>query len=164
MKKTMSVIAFFAVVVISLSAHTERVHEAAEGYVAPQFSISYGDSLAFSLADTRGHYTLLNFWSSDDPASRIAANEYTAFSRAADATQFSLVSVNTDTSRSLFDQIKRRDRLDDATQYHLESTQSRKVIDAYNMRHRLRSFLLDPQGMVIAVEPDRALLESKFGR
>lgn len=164
MKKTMSIIALFAVVAISLSAHTERIFEAAEGYYAPDFSLTRGDSVAISLADMHGRYTLVCFWSSEEPQTRIAANEYAAFARNADATRFSLVSVNLDTSGSLFREIVRRDRLDEATQCHVDGPEARRLVDAYNMRHGLSSFLLDTDGRVVAVNPTRATLAAKIKR
>lgn len=80
MKKSMSIIAIFAVFLLSVSARTERVVQAAEGFTAPQFEIN-SDSSSISLADLKGRYVLLNFWDSTDAVSRIATADYDAFAR-----------------------------------------------------------------------------------
>lgn len=166
MKKTMMFIALFAVVAVSLSARTERLFEAAEGYFAPVISVMRGDSVAVTIggADRHGRYTLVSFWSSSEPQSRIDANRYAAFARTADATRFSLVSVNLDTFGSLFREIVRRDRLDESAQCHAGGRQAGRIVDAYDMRHGLCSFLLDPQGRIVAVNPSRAILAAKIKR
>ena len=55
----MSIIALFAVVLVSLSAHSGRVFEAAEGYKAPGLELEYhGKSL--NLDDKKGRFVLFN--------------------------------------------------------------------------------------------------------
>ncbi len=158
-------IALFAVVVINLSAHTDRAFEAAEGFSAPQFQLThYGDSTAISLADMKGRFTLVNFWSSEEPQSRIAANEYNSFAKTANPQQFSLIGVNLDATAALFRETVKRDRLNEATQYRVAGPEAGRLADAYNLRHGLRSFLVDPAGKIIAVNPSRATLHAILNR
>ena len=82
MKKTMTVIALFAVLLITVSAHSGRVYDAAEGYKAPAFTLSKSDSTV-SLADLKGRYVLLTFWASSDAASRVSSGNYNSFANKA---------------------------------------------------------------------------------
>ena len=170
MKITMKFIAFFAVVALTMSARSERFFEAGEGYSAPQISVKASkagsDSCTVSLlpSDTKGKLTLVNFWSSEHPESRIAANEYAAIARGTGSQQLSLLSVNLDRSAALFREIVRRDRLDAETQYHVDATEAKRLVDAYNMRHGLCSFLIDEAGKIVAVNPARATIEAHLVR
>ena len=137
----MSIIALFAVVLVSLSAHSGRVFEAAEGYKAPGLELEYhGKSL--NLDDMKGRFVLVNFWSSLDAMSRISASDYDSFVGKADKEQqLSLISVNLDPSEALFREIIRRDGLSESSQWHVEGPQAGRISDAYNLRHGLSSFL-----------------------
>lgn len=162
----MFLIALFAVVVISLSAHTERAVQAAEGFQAPAFSLTNDENHEqLTLADLKGAYALINFWSSMEPESRIAANAYTAFSRTAPARRMALVSINLDEDSTLFAQVAKHDGLDMKRQFHVDGPEARRLADAYNLDHRrLNSYLIDPQGKIIAVNPTRATLNALLGR
>lgn len=162
----MSIIALFAVVLVSLSAHTERAFEAAEGFHAPDFTVThtFADSSAVALADMKGTYTLVNFWSSEQPQSRIAANEYNRVTLSLPAGSLSLLSVNLDSSAALHREVVSRDRLTPEMQFHVEASKAERLVDAYNMRHGLRSFLIDPQGTVIAVNPTKEAIISALNR
>lgn len=135
----MSIIALFAVVLVSLSAHSGRVFEAAEGYKAPGLELEYhGKSL--NLDDMKGRFVLVNFWSSLDAMSRISASDYDSFVGKADKEQqLSLISVNLDPSEALFREIIRRDGLSESSQWHVEGPQAGRISDAYNLRHGLSS-------------------------
>lgn len=156
----MSIIALFAVVLVSLSAHSGLVFEAAEGYKAPGLELEYhGKSL--NLDDMKGRFVLVNFWSSLDAMSRISASDYDSFVGKADKEQqLSLISVNLDPSEALFREIIRRDGLSESSQWHVEGPQAGRISDAYNLRHGLSSFLIDPEGRIIAVNPDREQLKA----
>ena len=74
--------------------------------------------------------------------------------------QLSLISVNLDPSEALFREIIRRDGLSESSQWHVEGPQAGRISDAYNLRHGLSSFLIDPEGRIIAVNPDREQLKA----
>ena len=156
----MSIIAFFAVVLMSLSAHTGRVFEAAEGYKAPALELEY-QGKTLSLDDMKGRFVLVNFWSSLDAMSRISASDYDSYVRkTGNEQQLSLISVNLDPSEALFREIIRRDGLSESAQWHVEGHQAGRISDAYNLRHGLCSFLIDPAGRIIAVNPDKEQLKA----
>lgn len=150
-------IALFTVVFCSLSAHTEREFEAVEGYNAPLFSLTrdLGDaSSTANLADMKGRYVLVNFWDSQVPESRIAAIEYDRYAKHGEKQQFALLSINLDSDERLFREIVRSDKLSEATQCHVAGDVAQRIIADYNLQHQLSSFLIDPQGRIIAINPD----------
>lgn len=159
MKKTMSIIALFTVVLVSLSAHTERVFEAAEGYNAPLFTLTKGDNQPkVSLADMKGQYVIVNFWSSLDPESRMNAGMYDRLAR---EQRLSLISVNFDRNEGLFREIAGRDGLNEDSQWHVEGDVARQLVNDYDLVDgNMRSFLIDPQGRVVAVNPDGTAVAS----
>ena len=159
-------IVLFAVLLFSVSANTERVYQSAEGYRAPGFEVSTADgSHTKSLADMRGKYVLVNFWAADDAASRLQTMEYSRFlSGRTEDDQFCLLSVNFDRSERLFREIVRRDNLMAETQFHVQGDDAAEIIDAYRLDKGYRSFLIDPDGMIVATNPDTRTLASIMAR
>lgn len=154
----MSIIALFTVVLLSLSAHNQRVFEAAEGYNAPLFTLTKGDTVSVSLADMKGRYVLINFWSSLEPSTRLAARMYDRLARSGAEQQLSLISVNLDRSQGLFREIVGRDNLSEDKQWHVAGKEAESLVEDYNLQHGLNSFLVDPQGRVVAINPSKEQL------
>ena len=61
MKKAISYILFFIAAVLLISAYSERVIKAEEGYSAPEIEMLANDSVNVSLDNLKGHYVLVNF-------------------------------------------------------------------------------------------------------
>lgn len=160
MKKAVSIIALFAILLMTVSARTERLYQAAEGFKAPALTITESDSASgLSLAGLRGKYVLLNFWSSTDAQSRIQAKDYDLMAGEFDAGSFRHVAVNLDHSRGLFREIVRHDGLDANAQYFFaDAANSGRTTDDWHLEKGLRSFLIDPQGRILAVNPSRETL------
>lgn len=148
------------VLLLSVSAHTERFFEAAEGYMAPALNIENSN---FSLAEQRGKYVLVNFWSSADAEARLATKDYDDATREFPEEQFSRVSVNIDSSRRLCNEIIRRDRLNADVQHHADDDQISTIMRDWHLYSGLRSFLIDPSGKIIAVNPSIPTLKKLFG-
>lgn len=159
MKKAISIIAVFAVFLLSVSAHTERVFKAAEGFKAPMLKV-VNDEMETSLDDLRGSYVLINFWASTDAVSRVAAGEYDAFMKSAAGKQIRLLSVNVDRNERLFKEIVRRDGLDEKTQYYVGDTDVKSIDNNYFSGVGLRSYLVNPQGDIVATNPSTQTLAS----
>lgn len=157
MKKTMTVIALFAVLLITVSAHTGRVYEAADGYKAPAFTISKSDS-TLSLADLKGRYVLLTFWASNDASSRVSAGNYNSFAEQANEEQFCLVSVNMDNNETLYNEIVRRDNLNAKSQFHVQGDEASRLKEEYRLKNGFNSYLIDPTGQIIATNPSELTL------
>lgn len=149
-------IVLFAVLLFSVSANTERVYLSADGYKAPYFEVSAGEGgFSRNLADLRGSYVLLNFWAAKDAPSRLQTMEYTrSLSKITSEERFCFLSVNFDRSERLFREIVRRDNLNAETQFHAQGEEASKIIDAYRLDNGFQSFLIDPQGKIVATNPD----------
>ena len=76
----MSIIVFFAVLLLLGSAATNNAIDGVKGFQAPIFKVERTDSVV-SLDDMRGHWVLLQFWSSSDARSRIAESNTLLLSR-----------------------------------------------------------------------------------
>lgn len=112
-----------------------------------------------TMADLKGKYVLVNFWDSSNAMSRIAAGEYDRFFRNHRQRNLQLLSVNTDDNRRLFDEIVRTDGLDALTQYHIADVRARGITPDYHPEDGYSSYLLNPSGRVIAVNPTLSTIE-----
>lgn len=130
-----------------LSAASPRLH-----------SVSTGDT-DISLADLKGKYVLVNFWDSHNAVSRIAAGEYDRFFKAHRQNGLRLLSVNTDRNRTLFDEIVRTDGLDSLTQFHIADVKARGITPDYHPEDGYSSYLVNPSGKIVAVNPTLETIE-----
>ena len=152
MKKTATLFALFALILISVSAHSGRIVRAAEGYRAPAIEIS--DSTAGSEITFNGKWTLVNFWTSSDPVSRIAAGNYDDLAREMQVNpDFQLLSINVDRSAAIYNAIVAADGLSEGTQIHLTPEEVERVAADYYLDRGCNSYLIDPTGKVRAVNP-----------
>lgn len=110
-------------------------------------------STQLSASDLRGKYVLVNFWDSHNAVSRIAAGEYDRYFRTHRHPGLRLLSVNTDDNRRLFDEIVRRDGLDSLTQFHIADIKARGIQPGYHPEGGYSSYLLNPSGKIVAVNP-----------
>ncbi len=148
----MKVIVLFAVLVISVSAYSERVFEAAEGYNAPSMTIENSDT-TLSLADIKGRYVIVTFWSSADADSRLRAYRYDEAAKLLPQERFCLLSVNFDRSERLFREIVRRDNLSAENHIHVDGSQANRIIHDYRLTEGFKSLLIDPKGRIVAMNP-----------
>ncbi len=148
----MKVIVLFAVLVISVSAYSERVFEAAEGYNAPSMTIENSDT-TLSLADMKGRYVIVTFWSSADADSRLRAYRYDEAAKLLPQERFCLLSVNLDRSERLFREIVRRDNLSAENHIHVDGSQANRIIHDYRLTEGFKSLLIDPKGRIVAMNP-----------
>ena len=148
----MKVIVLFAVLVISVSAYSERVFEAAEGYNAPSMTIENSDT-TLSLADMKGRYVIVTFWSSADADSRLRAYRYDEAAKLLPQERFCLLSVNFDRSERLFREIVRRDNLSAENHIHVDGSQANRIIHDYRLTEGFKSLLIDPKGRIVEMNP-----------
>lgn len=165
MKKAMSVIALFAVLLLTVSARTERIFMATEGYRAPELTVASADSTAdVSLDRLRGKYVLLNFWASTDAQSRIQAKDYDLIASGIDTEHFRHVAVNTDDNTALFREIIRRDGLKADAQHSIsDAVNPGRLTDDWHLQSGLRAFLIDPAGYIVAVNPTHDTIKKLLG-
>lgn len=155
MKKTMMIIiALFVVLTVTVSSRSDRQYEAVRGFEVPSLSlIRDNDSSAIELSDLRGRYTLVNFWAASDAESRIAAFDYSRMAETVGDERLSLVQVNLDPSVRLFREIVRRDSLKEAQQYKVADASRENLTQVFHLGSGLQSYLIDPDGKIIAVNP-----------
>ncbi len=154
----MFIIAIFAVLLVSMSAHTERVYEAADGFNAPDLTVDNSHS-ALSLSDLKGKYVLVTFWASSNAQSRISAARYDDFSKSLDEERFCLLSVNFDRSERLFREIVRRDNLSAKSQFYVSGSNAETIFEKYHLGNGFQSFLINPQGKIVATNPSNDTLK-----
>ena len=149
----MFIIVVFAVFLISVSAHTSKVIDPSEGYIAPFFSVERNDT-SVSLDQLKGKYVLLTFWASKDANSRIKCREYTSFAQDLKLEdRFCQLSINFDKSHRLFSEIVKLDKLDAETQFYAQGDRALHLIKEYQLEEGYHSFLIDQQGKIIEKDP-----------
>lgn len=158
MKKTMLIIAIFAVFLVSVAAYSDKAVDATQGYTAPVFTIGRGDN-SITLDQMKGKYVLLTFWASSDAKSRIACQEYTAFMR--DNNQeddICHIGVNFDQSEKLFREIVKRDNMHAEKQYYAQGDNASRLKAGYRLESGFKTYLIDPQGRIVAKNPSKQYL------
>ncbi len=155
MKKAILFIACFAVLVLTLSANTDRATAPVVGHYSPALSLTAADSSVTTLGAFRGKYVLVTFWSSSDAASRLRCNRYDAFCDGNDRLEH--LAVNLDRNAELFDEVVSRDNLSRCSQYHVEGRQAHAIRKLYHLDRGLHSFLINPAGVIEAIDPDDVL-------
>ncbi len=153
MKKTKSVIGMLALVLLFSSAFNPVETGLKEGEHAPMLQLQNAEG-PVSLQSLKGQYVLLNFWAGYDAPSRM---ENIRFAREIDKNRIeniSLVSVSFDTNRKVFEEIVKRDRLDTATQFYDKDVSSSNTFDDYRLSKGFASYLISPEGVIIAKNPN----------
>lgn len=160
MKKITLILAVFAVLLSMVSAATKNEYSAEKGMNAPYFEVEAFDGDVISLSDMKGRFVIVNFWTSDDAASRIAANQYSSFVESVGEEHVGLVSINFDRNQRLFEEIMRRDGLSVESQFYVQPGNASELIRKFNMGDGLQSFLIDPNGTIAAINPSAKMLAS----
>ena len=162
MKKIMTIIAIFAVFLVSVAAYSDKAVDASQGYTAPIFTIGQGENI-MSLDQMKGKYVLLTFWASSDAKSRIACRQYSSFTRENQPeNEFCHISVNFDRSETLFKEIVKRDRLHAETQYFAQGDKASRLMADYQLENGFSTYLIDPQGRIVARNPSIQHLNEIF--
>ncbi len=135
---------------------------AAIGKYAPKVKMENGVEPS-TTEDFRGKYMLLTFWSSQDGHSRVKCNQYDSlfkrFSNEEDMqNKIEFVAVNFDKNHVLFKELVRYDNLDPDSQYYVNENEIKQISKAYNLNNGLKSYLIDPSGRIVSVNPDEESL------
>lgn len=154
MKKTMSIIALFVVLIFTVSSRSDRDYRASLGFDSPELSLTaMTDSAQVNLDRFKGRYVIVNFWAAFDAESRLTAQELERLSSELTSEQLCLLQVNLDPSVRLFREIVRRDRMNEAQQFTISSQEAEKTERSFNLENGLQSYLIDPSGKIVAVNP-----------
>lgn len=160
-KKFLIIFAIFIGVVVAMTMTSESDYLTGIGRKAPYLHIKDADR-ELTLTEMRGEYVLLNFWTSTDAASRVAANDYTSWVEHHPKADVNLLSVNFDKSEGLFHEIVRRDGMDESSQYHVSGSQAEEIRRSYALKDGYGTVLINPQGKIIAHNPTDADLDKIF--
>ena len=129
------------------------IHTTTDRFNPPILKSISKDGFDLSIKDLKGQYVLVNFWDSRNAVSRIAAGEYDRYYKTHPQSGLKLLSVNTDMNPKLFNEIIRTDGLDSLTQFHIRDIKARGLTPGYHPEGGYSSYLLNPSGKIIAVNP-----------
>ncbi|MDO5570287.1 MAG: thioredoxin-like domain-containing protein [Bacteroidales bacterium] len=125
----------------------------------PGIGLSKGESAPliqtedFNLQKYSGKKVLVSFWATSDARSRA----YNALSHAL-LTKYSgeieVVSFNNDSDKVIFSETVKIDNLNPDTQHYLKQGNNDDIIVNYHLKDGLNAFLIDKDGVIIAVNPD----------
>lgn len=170
MKKTIILLVIaIAVITLSIVSYNDRADRELEGSAAPELNLPALETGApgLSLADLKGQYVVVSFWSAADPASRMRNMDYENIVNKIDSgltrdhEPLAFVSVNFDSSGSLVSEIAAIDGLDPASIARAEGASARRLIDEYNLDDGFDAFLVDPSGRIVGRNPsEEELLEA----
>ncbi|MDD2960786.1 MAG: redoxin domain-containing protein [Muribaculaceae bacterium] len=162
MKKSLLLIVSVFLMLFFTSSYSTKVVRATTGNIAPNFEVKNNDT-TISLNKMRGKYVLLTFWSSADAESRISniKNEVEAqkFSK-----QLAVVGVNYDRNEIIFNEIIKRDKLQNGTQFYDQDGDQSRIYGDYHLDHGYKSYLIDPAGEIIAENPSTSQLATMISQ
>lgn len=133
------------------SSYTSKVSEGKIGYNAPNFTVSNVDT-TLSLQLMKGKYVLLSFWSSSDAGSRISNIKYNKVAQEL-SNKLNLVAVNYDRNEAIYREIMHRDKLEAKSQFYDQVGNSSLIYENYHLDQGLKSYLINPEGTIIAENP-----------
>lgn len=159
LKQTILLGAMLLALIIASAGISHTPTDTAVGRKAP--IVQLGDVQSSIRSDElRGRYVLVTFWNSSDAASREAANRYNAWFSANKPSNMSYVGINFDNDRGLFDEVVRRDSLDNSVQYNVTGREAHAIASTYHLEYGYGSLLISPQGRIISHNPSPSQLAS----
>ena len=151
MKKILYAFIVVAAVFLFSSAYSPANIGTRVGLDAAGFAVT-NDSNAVSLQSMRGSYVLISFWSSTDASSRIANKMYNDFALNNNV-QMNYIAVNFDPSENVFDEITSIDKLHKPAQFHVNDNEKSVLFEKYRLDEGYKSYLVNPDGVIIAENP-----------
>ncbi|MEO5906212.1 MAG: TlpA disulfide reductase family protein [Saprospiraceae bacterium] len=129
------------------------------GEKASDFTGELPDGSSFQLSDLKGNYVLLNFWGSwcgpcrgEHPQLVMLHKEFKGKSFS-DASGFEIVSIGIEENEASWSRAIQLDSLN-WKYHHLEQSMFEgPIAKAFNVRQLPTKFLLNPDGVIIAVDP-----------
>ena len=151
MNKFFLIIAIVGLLTLFTSAYYTAPADGRIGSKAPSLQLGDTNNDLSPLKQHLGEKILLTFWSSDDAQSRLNNLRYDRLSRGASCTH---VSVNLDRSESVFNNIVSIDNLNRSAQFCAARDMQDAIIRNWRLEDGYHSFLIDPNGVIIAIDPD----------
>ena len=111
-----------------------------------------------TIEDYRGKFLLLTFWSSEDGHSRLKCKQYNSFFKhiskeEGEQNRIEFVAINFDKNKTLFNERVRYDNLNPNSQFYVNENEIKQISKAYNLNNGLKSYLIDPSGRIVSVNP-----------
>lgn len=140
------------------SKHAKLPEGLNPGDLAPRIEIpENGSDITFRNSESR--YTLLNFWAAYDAESRLKNVQLSNAVKKMDSSKIAFYSVSLDENPSVFKETVRLDQLPAGTQFQVESGTESEIYKDYALEKGLRNFLIDGNGMIVAVNVAASDLE-----
>lgn len=163
MKKRISRTCFLAAIFVSLLivsvAYRAGLSTTRVGDRAP--ALTFESAPNDALRALRGKYVLLCFWSSTDAASREAVARYSSWIGRQHNTDVGMIAYNFDRSEPLFNEIVKRDGLNQQLQFRLSPKGMRRLMRDYSLgAGQYGTLLIDPDGHIVAHNPSTSALPS----
>lgn len=151
MKKFLFIIAAIAIALVTSSSFSNRNAALEIGKQMPMTDIQTADD-AMNLSTLHGKWAILSFWSAADAASRIAASQTYKNADALNA-DIKFISVNFDRSEALMNEIAQIDGIGGTLLHVTDTDAALQLRRKFSMNSGLRTFLIDPEGRLAAVDP-----------
>lgn len=143
------------IIFISLSSNTSRTSRLSEGIypgnLLPDIKNLENESGAkISLSDLRGQKVLVNFWAAYDASSR---KNNVLFSHMIEKqnSPVQMISISFDKSESVFERTLRMDKVDTEYQFLANGDVSSEMFDVYRLHGGFKNYLIDEDGVIIAM-------------
>jgi len=133
----------------SMQSRLNRFALTAIGSVGSPLSGQSLDGKPYSLEDFRGQYVLVDFWASWCVPCRVENRHYNQLLKKYSDTDFAIFAVNLDDSRAAWSSASKRDRVT-WPQISDSLGWDSPLATAYNVNALPMSFLLDPEGRIVA--------------
>lgn len=134
----------------------------APGLTAPALNLENGNGQT-SLAEMRGNYVVLNFWSASDPQGRMNVRiAQSQIENLGENDKIRQIAVNADDSERMFSAIVRNDNMNPDLQYYVSGKKAEQVIDNFSIDKGVRTLLINPEGKIIEINPDCGSLAEKI--
>jgi len=159
MNKKLLTIAVLGLLILFTSAYYSAPADSRVGYKAPKLVLGNGNNDLSPLQLHHGENVLLTFWSSADACSRLENLHYDRLARQ-DGLAYVHVSVNMDRSTSVFNSVVTLDDLDRSANYSTTPEAQEVITRSWRLENGYHSFLIDSQGLIVAIDPDDQLLAS----
>lgn len=122
------------------------------GKEAPAITLSSTAKID-GLSSLEGKYVVVNFWSSNDPASRITNSHLAKLIKNLPQEKIRLVSVCVDGDQFISNEIMRADNLSDEALFLSINDLAPDVAVDFQISTGNRSFLMDPYNNLISISP-----------
>ncbi len=109
-----------------------------------------------------GKYSFVQFWAAYDATSRVnnvlMSNKFAKLNR----DNFQMISISFDEKQSVFEETIRTDNLDLSSQFNIPTGKKSEIFQDYRLNEGFRNLLIDPHGVIIAVDLSPVVLRNVF--